>query len=119
VTDVPDLPDEFTDEGELERYLKNLRDHIESLEAHSEESKQRKLEMKQTVSNLEQWASQLTRESRSADSLLEAIEKLRQRTEEFAQEYLSEDSDYGLSSDSETTEKLSEALGYDITQDVE
>jgi phage shock protein A len=119
MTKTPPVPEEFDSEEDLKAYIDQLHDQIEFLEEELTESEKEKLELKQELNEIENQASQIQAGGKGFASIMGPLESMRQRLEEFEEGYLDDDSDYGLSDDSEGTEALSEALGADITQDPE
>lgn len=121
MTETPPVPDEFDSEEELQQYIDQLHDQIEFLEEELTESEKEKLELKEELNEIEDKAlHQGTSDgSGSFSSLMEPLQAMQDRIEEFEEGYLDEDSDYGLSKDDEGVKAFSEAVGADITQDPE
>jgi len=119
MTEAPELPDNFDSQEELNEHLDQLQEHIQFLEEQLEQSEKNKLELREDLQEIKDKASQPDAGSGGFASIMAPLEAMRERIEEFDEEYLDENSDYGLSDDSEGTEALSEALGADITQDPE
>lgn len=113
MTEIPEPPAEFESEEELEQYIERLRDHVESLGDEPDMSEKENLELE--LNELEAKAARTS----DLQAIMESIRAVRERINEFEEEYVGEDSDYGLPDDTDAKQELSEALGYDITQDID
>ncbi|OAQ51357.1 hypothetical protein HTG_17625 [Natrinema mahii] len=119
MTEVPDVPEEFETGEELVQYIEQLQDQIGFLEEELEDAEKDPLALRHELNEIEEKASQQARSPESFVSLMEPLEEIRQRLVDVEEKYLDDDSGYGLSDDAEATQELSDALGYDITQDVD
>jgi len=119
MTEVPEVPEEFETKEELIQYLEQLQDQIGFLEEELEDAEKENLALRHELDDIEEKASQQDRSPESFASLIEPLEEIRRRLVDFEEKYLDDDSGYGLSDDAEATQELSDALGYDITQDVD
>ncbi|QLH83776.1 hypothetical protein [Halosimplex pelagicum] len=109
MSEPPDVPGGFDTEEELKQYINQLYDQIEFLEEGVEESDKEKLELKQELNNIETQASRAGSESGSFSSLLEPLEEVQQRIEEFEQDKIDE---MGGGPSEEAKEGFYEAAGW-------
>lgn len=105
--EVPELPDEFDSEQELKQYIDQLHEQIEFLEEEVEESEKEKLELNQELNEIKNQATHSGPGSFS--SILEPLESIHQRIEEFEQGKI-DDLDRGPSE--EAKENFFDAAGY-------
>lgn len=70
---IPDTPDEFESEDELEQYIDLLYDHLESLEENPKESRASILEIKKELNQIEDQIAANTEELDDIHCVLEDV----------------------------------------------
>ncbi|WP_276273607.1 hypothetical protein [Haloarcula litorea] len=109
MTEVPSVPDEFNSEEELKQYIDQLHDQIEFLEEELENSEKDKLELKQELNDLEEQASRRGELSGGFQGIMEPLEAMQQRLEEFEKGKLDE---IGGGPSGEAKEEFFDAAGW-------
>jgi chromosome segregation ATPase len=78
MTEVPEVPDEFDSEEELQQYINRLRNQIEFLEEELEQAEKENLELKQELNEIEGEVSAASHEEieRIHANLTEFVERM-------------------------------------------
>jgi len=102
MTEIPDTPDDFDSDEELQQYIKELEDHIEFLEDELEESEKDKLELREELNQIQN--SSLGGNEKLLEEVADLLHRLNKSTTDLEnKEPPSEDS----------ANLLDDATGYD------